>query len=121
METENWVKNTLMFPLSTVFSPVYIAAAYLDRTRKNMEEVNPKLVGLFPDEIHGHEWFKFVDPNVNGNELEFVSNALYQEMIFLEKTVVGDEEEPTAETELQLHETEISGLPYSSSESTDVM
>jgi hypothetical protein len=111
-----------MFPLSTVFSPVYIAAAYLDRSRKNMEEVNPKLVGLFPDEIHGHEWFKFIDPNVNGKELEFVSNSLYQEMIFLEKSVAGDEEEPTAETELHVHETELSGLPDNGNdESTDTM
>lgn len=120
METESLVKNTLMFPLSTVFSPVYIAAAYLDRARKNMEEVDPKLVGLFPDEIHGHQWFKFIDPNVNGKELELVSNSLYQEIIFLMKTVVGDEEEPTADTEV--HETELSEQPDNGhDESTDMM
>jgi len=86
-----------------------------------MEEVDSKLVGLFPDEIHGHEWFKFIDPNMNGKELEFVSNSLYQEMVFLKKSVVGDEEEPTADTDLQIHESELSELPDNSHDESTVM
>jgi len=91
-----------MLPLGTLFNPVYLAAAYLAQSRKIMEEADPKLVGLFPDEIHGHDWYKFVDPNINRNELEFVSNCLCQEIAFLESLISdGDEEEQPVETKEQ--------------------
>jgi len=82
-----------MLPLSTVYNSVYLAAAYLAYSRKIMEEADPKLVGLFPDEIHGHDWYKFVDPNIERNELEFVSNLLCQEIAFLESLISDGEQE----------------------------
>ena len=102
LTTEQWIKNLLMLPLGTVFNPVYLAAAYLTYARKVMEEADPKLVGIFPEEIHGHDWYKFVDPNIDRNMLEFVSNCLCQEIAFLESLIDdNDEEEQPIESKEQ--------------------
>jgi hypothetical protein len=94
-----------MLGFSTVFNPVYLAAAYLDRSRKKLEELDQKLVGLFPEEIHGSAWYKYVDPNIKRNELEFVSNCLREEVdfVFGETTTVDNDKEQTSETELKVH------------------
>ena len=69
-----------MFSMSTVFNPVYLAAAYLDCSRKNMEDLNPNFIGSFPDSINGHPWYHFVDPDIDEKQLQFTSDCLYEEL-----------------------------------------
>ena len=82
-ETENYVKNTLMLPFGLWFHPVYLAAAYLDWTRKNMVKLQNELKGSIPEMINGSPWYHYVDPAIDANQMEYVSNILNEEFKFL--------------------------------------
>jgi len=47
--TESLVLNTTIFPLVLWFHPVYLAAAYLEWTKRNMIAMQPELKGAFPE------------------------------------------------------------------------
>lgn len=68
-ETETFVVNTFIFPLSQEIHPVYLAAAYLNTMKSDLQRQaaaaeKPDSSGGLPDAIGGHSWFKYVDPAV---------------------------------------------------------
>ena len=82
-ETESYAKNTLILPLGLWINPVYLAAAYLDWTKKNMVKLQHELKGSLPETINGSPWYHYVDPAIDANQLEEVSNILNDEFTFL--------------------------------------
>lgn len=48
-QTEDHVRNTAVIPLALWFHPVYIAAAYLEWTKRNMITMEPDLKSAFPE------------------------------------------------------------------------
>lgn len=72
-----------MLPLGLWFHPVYLAAAYLDWTKKNMVKLQHELKGSLPETIFGSPWYHYVDPAIDANLMEEVSNILNEEFTFL--------------------------------------
>jgi len=100
--TERFILNTTIFPLSQDFHPVYLAAAYLAVSRRYLlaqsgddQSEKPAL----PEMIAGHPWFRFVDPEIDAAQLNFVTNLLDDEYKFLEALL---SEEPLPQTQQQL-------------------
>ena len=77
------MKNTLMLPFGLWFHPVYLAAAYLDWTKKNMVKLQQNLKGSIPETINGCPWYQYVDPVINADQMEYLSNILNEEFKFL--------------------------------------
>ena len=75
----------LVHSMSIFFDPIYLAAAFLDFTKKNLIEQNPKLFNLFPETIAGHKWFHFVDPGIDDRNLQLVSDCLKTEVTFIQR------------------------------------
>ena len=64
-ETIDYINNTLMLPLCLWFHPIYLAAAYLDWTAKNMVKLQHELKGSLPEKINGQPWYFYVDPAID--------------------------------------------------------
>ena len=79
--TERFIKNTIIFPLSRRYHPVYIAAGYLAFSKSYLESQGEKQSQL-PDVIAGHPWYLFVDPAIEAAHLQSVVETIKEEWQF---------------------------------------
>ena len=101
-DTESYAKNTLILPLGLWINPVYLAAAYLDWTKKNMVKLQHELKGSLPETINGSPWYHYVDPAIDANQLEEVSNILNDEFTFLLNLFESDDAEQDSQLPAQI-------------------
>ena len=114
MHTERYIKNTTIFPMSQDFHPVYVAAAYLENSRKaviehRLRDQHKQGISscgekpVLPDMIGGHPWFMFVDPAIDAAQLNFVSSVLEDDYKFLEAwaTLTDEQKEAVELAEMQ--------------------
>ena len=68
-----------MFPLSLWLDPVMLAGAYLQWTKQyNISFKNDLKSGL-PEQVGGHPWFKYIDPELQWEDLDDATRVLNEE------------------------------------------
>lgn len=81
-ETEMIILNTAFIPLSLYLHPVLLAGGFLAWARANVLKQAQTKASL-PEELHGHPWFKFVDPEISAEDLQLSAETVDAEIKFL--------------------------------------
>lgn len=79
--------NMALIPFSLYYHPAYLAAAYLQWTKDNIQKMAESEKPLLPTVIAGHAWFKFVDPAIDPELLAEVTEAVTEEIAYFFKIV----------------------------------
>lgn len=92
--TEEMLKNTTFLRLSHEFHAVYLAAAYLNLTKRYLTPEERQPLTTLPDFIGQHAWFLYVDPAIDQTSLDYVTSVLNDDMLFFQN-LVNEPDQPT--------------------------